>query len=69
METFGFSEAAWTAAKAEAKAALVERAKVRGMMPYSDLVRAIHSISFDAHDVRLNTLLRDRLGEWGEFSA
>jgi len=59
METFGFSEAAWNAAKAEAKAALVERAKVRGMMPYSDLVRSIHSISFDAHDVRLNTLLRD----------
>ncbi len=59
METFGFSEAAWNAAKAEAKSALVERAKVRGMMPYSDLVRAIHSISFDAHDVRLNTLLGD----------
>ena len=29
------------------------------MLPYSDLVRAIHSISFDAHDTRLNTLLRD----------
>lgn len=46
MEKFGFSETVWNAAKAEAKATLVERAKLRGMMPYSDLVRAISSGSF-----------------------
>lgn len=35
----GFPEAAWNAAKDEARAIMVERAKVRGMIPYSDLVR------------------------------
>lgn len=57
METFGFSEAAWNAAKHEAKDSLVARAKLRGMMPYSDLARAIHSISFEPRDVRLFHLL------------
>jgi molybdopterin synthase catalytic subunit len=57
MNTFGFSQAVWDAAKQEAKAALVARAKVRGMMPYSDLVRSIHSITFEPHDVRLFHML------------
>jgi hypothetical protein len=54
---FGFPAAQWAAAKAEAKNAMVTRAKVRGMIPYSELVAQIGSIHFDAHDIRLNHLL------------
>ena len=54
---FGFEEAVWEAAREEGRAALIERAGVRGMMPYSELVRKIHSIQVDAHDVRLFELL------------
>jgi hypothetical protein len=57
MDTFGFSEVAWQSAKTEAKAALVARAKVRGMLPYSELVRSIHSIALEPHDVRLFHML------------
>ena len=57
METFGFSETVWQSAKAEAKAALVARAKVRGMLPYSELIRSIHSVQLEPHDVRLFHLL------------
>jgi hypothetical protein len=57
MDTFGFPAATWTSAKQEARTALVERAKVRGMIPYSDLVNEIHAIRFEAHDVRLFHLL------------
>jgi hypothetical protein len=47
METFGFSTGAWMAAKSEAKAALVARAKLRGMMPYSELVREIRAVTLE----------------------
>jgi len=53
----GFPEAAWNAAKDEARAIMVERAKVRGMIPYSDLVREIRSIKLDAYDQRLFHML------------
>lgn len=57
MNEFGFSPARWAAAKAEAKDAMVARAKMRGMIPYSELVSNIHAIHFDPHDIRLNHLL------------
>jgi molybdopterin synthase catalytic subunit len=66
MNTFGFPEAAWQSAKREAKAALVARARVRGMLPYSDLVRSIHSISLEPHDVRLFHLLGELSTEEAE---
>ena len=53
----GISQQDWDAAKKQAIAALVERAKVRGMFPYSDLVRKIAAVRFRAHDVRLFHLL------------
>lgn len=53
----GFSEADWNAAKEEARSAMIERAKLRGMIPYSDLVKEIHSIKIDAHDPRLFHML------------
>jgi hypothetical protein len=54
---FGISAQEWNTAKEEARAAMIERAKVRGMIPYSDLVTKIHSVKFLAHDTRLFHLL------------
>jgi hypothetical protein len=53
----GFAKAGWDAAKEEARAVMIERARVRGMIPYSDLVKLIKSIKLDAHDPRLFHLL------------
>ncbi|MEP7285091.1 MAG: hypothetical protein ABI947_04905 [Chloroflexota bacterium] len=57
MNKFGYSESQWTLAKNEAKQVLIERAKVRGMIPYSELVQHIHAIAIEAHDRRLFNLL------------
>ncbi len=59
MSKYGYPEAQWTAAKEEAKKILIERAKLRGMIPYSELVSRIHTISLEAHDPRLFHLLGD----------
>jgi len=53
----GFPEPAWNAAKEEARGLMVARAKVRGMIPYSDLVSQIESIRLEAHDQRLFHML------------
>ena len=53
----GFPEDAWRAAKQEARQVMIERARVRGMIAYSDLVRRIASVRFAAHDPRLFHLL------------
>ena len=47
----------WKLAIQEATGILIERAKVRGMMPYSDLANKITSILLEAHDPRLFKLL------------
>lgn len=57
MDTLGLPVALWTNAKREALSALIARAKVRGMIPYSELVNEIRAIRFEAHDVRLFHLL------------
>jgi len=57
MTRFGFSQSQWDAAKAETRQILIERAKIRGMIPYSELVTKIHSIHIEAHDQRLFDLL------------
>lgn len=57
MTIYGFDESAWKSAKNEVKKILVDRAKVRGMIPYSELVREIKSIDVEAHDQRLFHLL------------
>lgn len=49
---YGYDDVAWNAAKREAKEILTKRARVRGMIPYSDLVSQIRSISFEPHDSR-----------------
>lgn len=54
---FGISQQDWATAKEQARTAMVERAKVRGMIPYSDLVNEVSAVSFHAHDTRLFHLL------------
>lgn len=44
---YGFRDDDWTAAKREMVAKLTERAKVRGMIPYSELVREIKAIRLE----------------------
>jgi len=54
---FGISAQDWDTAKEQARTAMIERAKVRGMIPYSDLVAKIAAVKFLAHDTRLFHLL------------
>lgn len=54
---FDVSKSQWDAAKAEAKTIMIERAQVRGMIPYSDLASQITSLRLQAHDPRLFHLL------------
>jgi len=55
--TYGFSQADWDMAKQEARNLLIARAKLRGMIPYSDLAKGITTVSLDPHDQRLFHLL------------
>jgi hypothetical protein len=57
VEKYGFTESAWEAAKREAKSILADRARLRGMIPYSDLAAKLKSIRLEAHDQRLFHLL------------
>ena len=54
---FRLSPRDWNDAKEQARAAMIERAKVRGAIPYSDLVKKIKAIEFRAYDTRLFHLL------------
>ena len=54
---FGLSESDWTAAKAEIVQILAERARLRGMIPYSKLVSKMKAVRLEAHDTRLFNLL------------
>ena len=44
---YGYRETDWNEAKREAKEILAERARLRGMIPYSALVAQISAIDFD----------------------
>ena len=55
--TFDVPKKIWEAAKSEAKAIMIERAKARGTIAYSDLVSKIRSLPMQAHDQRLFHLL------------
>ena len=46
---YGYPVSTWNQAKQEATDAMVKRAKLRGMFPYSELVGEIKSIKFHAH--------------------
>jgi len=57
MTKYGFDDAAWASAKAEAKQLLAAYAKRRQMISYSDFVSRIKSITIEPHDPRLRFLL------------
>ncbi len=57
MSTYAFSQTDWDAAKKEARNLLIQRAKVRGMIPYSDLAGELTAVHLEAHDQRLFHLL------------
>lgn len=59
----GVSKAVWETAKAEARQIMIDRARLRGMIPYSELVGGIGSVSFAAHDPRLFHLLGEIASE------
>jgi hypothetical protein len=54
---YGYEMREWEAAKAEMRAALVERAKVRGMIPYSELVEKITTIDLEPNSYALAAML------------
>lgn len=47
----------WAAAKAEVRAVLIQKAKQRAMIPYSELVNLVNSVNFAAYDQRLFAML------------
>lgn len=57
MNQYGFDDQEWFEAKEQAKRAMAARARVRGMIPYSDLVQKIQAISIAPHDQRLFDML------------
>lgn len=54
---FGFAKDHWDRAKSQATDALRERARLRGMMPYSELVRKIHAVRLQPESAALAALL------------
>jgi len=54
---YGYDLGEWEAAKAEMREALVERAKVRGMIPYSELVEEITTIELEPNSFALAAML------------
>ncbi|CAA9430871.1 MAG: hypothetical protein AVDCRST_MAG64-3468 [uncultured Phycisphaerae bacterium] len=47
----------WERAKEEIRQTLIEKARQRGMIPYSELVGRVKSVNFDAFDQRLFAIL------------
>ena len=62
----GFAQSDWDAAKAEARQVMIECARSRRMIPYSDLVRQITRIRLQAHDARLSHFLVEIASEEDE---
>ncbi len=54
---YGYSLADWNKAKEEMRTILRERAKVRGMIPYSELVSKIRTITLEPESYALANML------------
>jgi len=59
---YGFNMDDWNAAKEEMRQAMIERAKLRGMIPYSDLCKQVTAVALETHSYALAAML-------GEISA
>ena len=63
MSHFGYVHATWESAKSEARNTLIARARLRGLIPYSELVEQIHAIDFTHFDTRFFHLLGELSSE------
>ncbi len=59
---YGFNIDDWNAAKEEMRQAMIGRARLRGMIPYSDLCQQVTAIMLEPHSHALAAML-------GEISA
>ena len=57
LNDYGFSGPGWEAAKKEATDILVDVARRKGRIAYSELANQIHAIDIEAHDPRMFHLL------------
>lgn len=57
MTKCGYDQQEWETAKAEMREALVKRAKLRGMIPYSELVEKITTIELEPNSFALAAML------------
>jgi len=57
LNKFGFTPNAWEAAKNEVRVILIDCAKSRSFITYSQLAPQITAVEVDYHDPRLNALL------------
>jgi len=56
-EKYGFTKAEWKKAKDEVRNILIRRAKVRGMIPYSELVADVKTINLKPESYALAEML------------
>ena len=63
---YGYKNADWDKAKAEMKGVLIERARVRGMIPYSELVEKITAIALEPNSFALAAMLGEASAEEDE---
>lgn len=54
---YGYSHDVWNQAKDEMRQVLIERAKVRGMIPYSELTSQVQTIRFDPDSFAFHAML------------
>lgn len=54
---YGYSISDWNSAKEEVRQILIERAKLRGMIPYSELVANVKTICFEPGSFALAAML------------
>lgn len=57
LNDYGFSGSEWDMAKDEAKSYLIDKAKNKSRVAYSELAEQIHAIDIEAHDPRMFHLL------------
>ena len=54
---YGYDQSDWDTAKREARTLIVDRARTRGFIPYSDLAAGINAINFAPHSTSFFALL------------
>ncbi len=57
LNNYGYSISEWDIAKEEAKTYLIEKARNKSRVAYSELAGNIHAINIEAHDPRMFHLL------------